>query len=299
MYPVYTYIGLETECAERPVTFPAQQQPRQPGFEYVMAPRPISENPHYAPAGKLRGKSAIVTGGDSGIGRAVAYLFAKEGASVTIVYFDEHVDAAETQRRIAEIGGRCLLVPGDVRLSSFAEDVVGKTLRAFGTVDVVVNNAAYQPYQPGISTLSDAQLETTFRTNVFSCFYFARSAVPYMRRGSTIINTASVVAYRGDGDLLDYAATKGAIVAFTRTLALQLASAGIRVNSVAPGPVWTPLTAATFPPWHMKRFGLDTPMKRAAQPYELAPAYVFLASDDSSFVTGQTMHVNGGLITAS
>lgn len=299
MYPVYTYIGLETECAERPVTFPPQHQLRQPGFEYSMTPRPISENPHYVPANKLRGKTAIVTGGDSGIGRAVAYLFAREGANVTVVYFDEHDDAAETQRRIADIGGRCLLAPGDVRLSSFAEDVVQQTVRAFGTIDTVVNNAAYQPYQPTVATLSDAQLETTFRTNVFSCFYFSRSALPYMQRGSTIINTASVVAYRGSEDLLDYAATKGAIVAFTRTLALQLACAGIRVNAVAPGPVWTPLTVATFPPWQMTRFGLDTPLRRAAQPYELAPAYVFLASDDSSYVTGQTLHVNGGLITAS
>lgn len=299
MYPVYTYIGKEMKCREQPVAFPPQHQNRQPGIEAYMAPRPISENPYYAPAAKLQGKTAIITGGDSGIGRAVAYAFVKEGAKVTLVYLNEHEDAAETKRRIEELGGQCLLAAGDVRRSSVAEKVVHKTLELFGSVDIVVNNAAFQPYQPSILSLSDEQLETTFQTNVFSYFYFARAAVPYMKRGSTVINTVSVVAYRGAEKLLDYSASKGAAVSFTRTLALQLADAGIRVNGVAPGPVWTPLTVATYPAEEMKSFGLDTPLKRAAQPYEIAPAYVYLASDDSSYVTGQVLHVNGGQMTAS
>ncbi len=294
MYPVYTFLGNEVDCKKKPIAFPPQEQPRQPGFEYMMTPRPISENPYYAAAGKLLGKTAIITGGDSGIGRAVAYAFAKEGANVTVVYYDEHVDAEETKLRIQAFGGRCLLAPGDVTVSSFADQVVQRTLQSFGTVDILVNNAAFQPYQPSILTLSDEQLELTFRTNIFSYFYFARAAIPYMRRGSTIINTASVVAYEGHKELLDYSATKGANVAFTRSLSLQLADAGIRVNTVAPGAVWTPLTVATFPAEAVKTFGTEVPLKRAAQPYELASAYVYLASDDSSYVTGQTIHVNGG-----
>lgn len=299
MYPVYTPIGKEVKCEEQPVLFPPQHQHRQPGFESIMVPRPISENPHYLAAGKLRGKTAIITGGDSGIGRAIAYAFAKEGANVTIVYLDEHEDALETQRRVRDIGAGCLLAPGDVRSSAFAEEVVQRTMQTFGGVDILVNNAAYQPFQPTIATLSDEQLETTFRTNMFAYVYFARAAVPFMKRGSAIINTASIVAYAGNQDLLDYSASKGANVTFTRSLALQLVDAGIRVNAVAPGPVWTPLTVSTFPAERMKEFGLQTPMKRAAQPYEIAPAYVYLASDDSSYVTGQTIHVNGGMAAGS
>lgn len=299
MYPVYTYIGKETECEEKPIAFPPQHQPRQPGLEAMMTPRPISENPYYTPSGKLRGKSAIITGGDSGIGRAVAYAFAKEGANVAIVYYDEHEDAEETRRRIAEIGKGCLLLQGDVRRSAFASEAVLRTLHAFGSVDILINNAAYQPYQPSICSLTDEQLETTFRTNMFAYIYFARAAVPYMARGSTIVNTASVTAYEGSKELLDYSASKGANISFTRSLALQLVDYGIRVNAVAPGPVWTPLTAATYPADRMKRFGVDTPMRRAAQPYEIAPAYVFLASDDSSYITGQTIHVNGGKAVGS
>lgn len=299
MYPIYSYIGSETECEQQPVAFPPQEQHGQPGIEAYMAPRPISENPYYRPAGKLHGKTALITGGDSGIGRAIAYTFAKEGANVAIVYLNEHMDAEETKRRVEQIGGRCLLIPGDIRGSSFADQAVNHTLNTFGSIDVLVNNAAYQPYQPSILTLTDEQLEDTFRTNIFSFFYFARAAVPHMKRGSVIINTASVVAYKGNKELLDYSSTKGAVVAFTRTLALQLVDSGIRVNAVAPGPVWTPLTVATFPSKEVSTFGTDTPMHRAAQPYEIATAYVFLGSDDSSYITGSTIHVNGGeMVTA-
>jgi NAD(P)-dependent dehydrogenase (short-subunit alcohol dehydrogenase family) len=299
MYPVYAYVGKEVECRELPVAFPPQAQLGQPGIEVYMSPRPISENPYYRSAGKLQGKTALITGGDSGIGRAVAYAFAKEGANVAVIYLNEHVDAEETRQRIMAIGRQAILIPGDVRKSAFAYVAVRRTIEAFGPIDILVNNAAYQPYQPSILTLSDEQLEDTFRTNIFSCFYFVRAALPYMRRGSTVINTASVTAYEGNKDLLDYSATKGAMIAFTRTLSLQLIDAGIRVNAIAPGPVWTPLTVATFPAEQVKSFGTNVPIKRAAQPYEIAPAYVYLASDDSSYVTGQTIHVNGGIPTSS
>ncbi|WP_199614508.1 SDR family oxidoreductase [Paenibacillus alkalitolerans] len=299
MYPVYPYVGKEVECKEKPIAFPPQEQPGQPGIEAYMVPRPISENPYYRPAGKLLGKTAIITGGDSGIGRAVAYAFVKEGANVSIVYLNEHIDAEETKHRIEALGGRCLLISGDIRNSSFVNEAVQRTVNTFGSLDILVNNAAYHPYQPTILSLTDDQLDDSFRTNVYSYFYFARAAVPYMKRGSTIINTASRVAYVGSKDALDYAATKGADLTFTRSLSLQLVDFGIRVNAVAPGPVWTPLIVSSFPADQSSVFGTEVPMKRAAQPYELAPAYVYLASDDSSYVTGQTIHVNGGMPTGS
>ncbi|VBB07082.1 short-chain dehydrogenase/reductase sdr [Lucifera butyrica] len=299
MYPQYPYFGEECQCKEQPLTFPPQHQDRQPGLEYLLRPRPIAENPEYQGSGKLRGKTAIITGGDSGIGRAVAIAFAKEGADVTIVYLYEDRDAMETRERIEEIGQRCLLIRGDLREERLAYETVEKTLASFEKIDVLVNNQAVQFPQESILGISREQLIATFETNVFPHFYLTKAALPYLKRGSSIINTASITAYEGNPYLIDYSATKGALVAFTRSLSLSLVDCGIRVNAVAPGPIWTPLNPASFPACYIKTFGADTPMKRAGQPFELAPAYVYLASDDSGYVSGQVIHVNGGVITGS
>jgi NAD(P)-dependent dehydrogenase (short-subunit alcohol dehydrogenase family) len=237
---------------------------------------------------------ALITGGDSGIGRAVAIMFAKEGADVTIVYLEEHGDAEETQRMVEQTGRRCLRIAGDVADESFCGQAVARTVREFGRLDILVNNAAEQHPQDSITKISAEQLERTFRTNIFAMFYLTKAALTHLKQGSTIINTASVTAYRGSPQLLDYSATKGAIVAFTRSLALSLIKQGIRVNAVAPGPIWTPLIPSTFPPDKVKSFGSDVPMQRAGEPEEVAPCYVFLASDDSSYMAGQVLHPNGG-----
>lgn len=294
MYPVYPYYSYRTECQTIPITFPPQQQDRQPGLEYRVIPRPISQNPGYRRANKLLNKVAVVTGGDSGIGRAVAIAFAKEGADVTIAYFDEHEDAVETQYLIRQWGRRCLAIPSDLREERSSSDVVKRTMDTFGHIDIVVNNSAVQFPQMSILDVSEQQLEDTFRTNIYSYFFMTKAALPYLQAGSTIINTASVAAYEGIKELLAYSATKGAVVSFTRSLAMSLVKQGIRVNGVAPGPIWTPFISATFPVDRLITFGLNTPMKRAGQPFEVAPAYVYLASDDSSYMTGQILHVNGG-----
>ncbi|ULL20085.1 SDR family NAD(P)-dependent oxidoreductase [Paenibacillus sp. H1-7] len=278
----------------RKQTMPPQHQDRQPGVETEMVPRPQSVDYKYKGSGKLAGKTAIITGGDSGIGKAAAICFAAEGADVAIVYLNEDKDAETTRELIEREGRRCLPIAGDIGEEAFCRDVVKQTIDKLGRLDILVNNAAEQHPQPSIEDITQEQLEQTFRTNIFSYFYMTKAALPYLSEGSAIINTASVTAYKGNPMLLDYSSTKGAIVAFTRSLSLNLADKGIRVNGVAPGPIWTPLIPSTFEADKVSKFGADTPMKRPGQPEELGPAYVFLASEDSSYMSGQFLHMNGG-----
>ncbi|MCM3114322.1 SDR family oxidoreductase [Neobacillus sp. MER 74] len=277
-------------------TFPAQHQNHQPGIESEMNPLPISVDPNYQPSGKLTGKTAIITGGDSGIGKSVAIYFAKEGADVAIIYLEEHQDAEETKQLIEAEGRRCQLYSGDIGSEDFCKDTVNKIHSEFGRLDILVNNAAEQHPQKSLLSITSQQLEKTFRTNIFSFFYMTKMALPFLKKGASIINTASITAYKGHEQLVDYSSTKGAVVSFTRSLALSLAPQGIRVNGVAPGPIWTPLIPSTFTADQVATFGSNTAMGRAGQPYELAASYVFLASDDSSYVSGQMIHVNGGEI---
>lgn len=277
--------------------FPAQSQERQPGREHRMTPRPEFELPEYRGSGKLEGKVALITGGDSGIGRAVAVLFAREGANLAIVYFDEEEDAAETCRIVErQEGQECLLIPCDVRREADCQRAISETMDRFGRLDILVNNAAVQFPQTSVLDITEEQLERTFRTNIFAHFFFVKAALPHLPEGASIINSSSVTAFRGSPGLMDYASTKGAIIAFTRSLAKNrdILDRKIRVNSVAPGPVWTPLIPASFDADYVQTFGEHTPMGRAGQPEEVAPAYVYLASADSTYVSGQTIHVNGG-----
>ncbi|GAA3409988.1 SDR family oxidoreductase [Paenibacillus hodogayensis] len=297
MIPMYPYYSTETRCRQVPITFPAQHQDVQPGLEYLMNPAPISDNPAYKGSGKLDGKIAIITGGDSGIGRAVSIGFAKEGADVAIVFLYEREDAEETKRLVEHYGGRCLLIEGDLRKPEFSQHVVQCTIETYGKLDVLILNQGVQFPQDSIADITDEQLEDTYRTNIWPNFYLTRAALPHLKPGSTIISTASVTAYAGAPLLVDYSSTKGAVVSFTRSLSLQLVGQGIRVNAVAPGPIWTPLIVSSYSAEYVRTFGTDTPMKRAGQPFELAPTYIYLASDDSSFVTGQVLHVNGGTMT--
>ncbi|MDD9268066.1 SDR family oxidoreductase [Paenibacillus sp. GCM10023248] len=297
MHPMYPYYSYEMKCENKPITFPPQHQAQQPGLEYLMVPAPISDNPDYVGSGKLQGKVAIITGGDSGIGRAVAIGFAKEGADVVLVYLNEHQDAQATADMVAKYGRQALPIAGDLRDEAFSAEVVRRSLECFGRIDVLILNQAVQFPQESILNISSEQLEDTFRTNIFPHFYMTKAALPHLKPGSAIINTASVTAYAGAPLLVDYSSTKGAIVSFTRSLSLQLVDKGIRVNAVAPGPIWTPLIVSSYSADYVRSFGLETPMKRAGQPFELAPAYIYLASDDASFVTGQVLHVNGGIIT--
>lgn len=275
---------------------PLQKKQKRPGYQSKMKPLPQVEKASKG-SGKLKDQVAIITGGDSGIGRAVAVSFAKEGADIAIIYLKEDSDAKETQRLIEEKGRACLLIEGDVGDESFCKAAVRETVREFGKVDILVNNAAEQHPKKSIGEISIRQLEKTFKTNIFSYFFMIKAALKYLEKSKgKIINTASVTAYRGSKDLLDYSATKGAIVSLTRSLSLSLIKKGIRVNGVAPGPIWTPLIASTFTPKKMSTFGSDVPMKHAGEPSEVAPCFVFLASDDSSYISGQFLHPNGGEI---
>jgi NAD(P)-dependent dehydrogenase (short-subunit alcohol dehydrogenase family) len=279
-----------------PKKLPPQHQKQQPGREHKMRPRPKVTPPEYRGSGKLTGKKALITGGDSGIGRAVAVLFAREGADVAISYLNEHTDAHETKRLVEAEKRECHLMAGDIGWEATCRDMVEQTVNRFGGLDILVNNAAEQHPQENIEGITREQLERTFRTNIFSQFALVKAAMKYLKPGAVIINTTSVTAYRGSDHLLDYASTKGAIVAFTRSLAKALAEKGIRVNGVAPGPIWTPLIPSTFPPEEVESFGSDVPMERPGEPMEVAPCYVFLASTDSAYMTGQVLHPNGGEI---
>lgn len=264
--------------------------------ESEMQPKPQAENEQYRGSGKLQDKVVLITGGDSGIGRAVAIAYAKEGADVAFVYLKEHEDANETKDLVEKQGRRAVAIAGDITDEGFCQQAVQQTIDKFGKLDVLINNAAEQHPQKSIEDITKEQLERTFKTNIFSMFFLTKAALKHLHKGSSIINTTSVTAYRGSPELLDYSSTKGAIVAFTRSLSLNLIDKGIRVNAVAPGPVWTPLIPSTFPEEKVKNFGKKVPMGRAGQPEEIAPSYVFLASDDSSYMSGQVLHLNGGEI---
>ncbi len=275
---------------------PPQHQDQQPGLESQMTPQPKAEDSQYRGSGKLEGKVALITGGDSGIGRAVAIAFAKEGADVAIIYLNEHDDAKQTKQMVEEKGKRLLAIAGDIGDESFCQQAVQQAIDEFGKLDILINNAAEQHPQESIEDISAQQLERTFRTNIFSMFFLTKAALKHLKEGSAIINTTSVTAYKGNQQLIDYSSTKGAIVAFTRSLSQSLVEKGIRVNGVAPGPIWTPLIPSTFSEDKVKSFGKEVPMGRAGQPEEIAPSYVFLASDDSSYMSGQILHPNGGAV---
>lgn len=278
-------------------TMPKQQQNKQPGIQSEMNPIPESIKSTYKGSGKLTNKVAIITGGDSGIGKAAALHFAREGADIVISYLNEDSDAELTKQEIENEGRKCLLIRGDIGQEQHCQDIVKQVMDNFNQIDILVNNAAEQHPQKSLLDITEEQLDKTFRTNIYSFFFLTKAALPHLKAGSSIINTASITAYAGSPELLDYSSTKGAIVSFTRSLAMSLAEKGIRVNGVAPGPIWTPLIPATFDAEKVSNFGSSQPIgQRPGQPSELGPAYVYLASEDSSYVTGQMIHINGGSV---
>lgn len=295
-YPLIPYQGFKDENVRTPITFVAQHQDVQPGMEYEMKPNPIFENPNHIPSGKLQNKVVIISGGDSGIGRAISVLFAKEGADIVISYLNEHEDASYTKQIVESYGRRCILIPGDLRDENLSTYIAETAMNAFGKIDILINNCGVQFPQNSILDITSKQLKDTFETNIFTFFYLTKAVLPYLQANSSIINTTSITAFAGKKNLIDYSSTKGAITVFTKSLALSLADQLIRVNAVAPGPIWTPLIPSSFNEQEVEIFGTETPLKRAGQPFELAPAYLYLASDDSRYVTGQIIHVNGGTI---
>lgn len=278
---------------------PAQHQDSQPGIESQMYPEPEYDDPLYKGSEKLEGKFAVITGGDSGIGRAIAIAFAKEGADIAFTFLNESEDAEQTKALVESQGKRCIYFPGDIEDPNFCDEIVKKVIKEFGQIDILVNNVGEQHVAKDFKDITNEQLERTFATNIFSYFYMIRAVLPHLKNGAAIVNTASVTAYKGHEELVDYASTKGAIVSLTRSLSQMLVKDGIRVNAVAPGPIWTPLIPASFSAEEVATFGSQVPMQRAGQPKEVAPCYVFLASNDSSYMTGQVLHPNGGSIINS
>lgn len=286
---------IQKKVAKRIPVF-AKKQKKQPGIQSIMRPKPSNIKSNYYGSGKLNNKVAIITGGDSGIGRAIAIYFAKEGADIAIVYLNEHADAKHTHKKVEAIGKKCLLISGNLRDERFCKKAVKRIKNYFGKINILVNNAAEQHPEDNFQSITNKQINKTFATNIFSYFYMIKAVLPFFKKGDTIINTTSVTCYKGSAHLIDYSATKGAIVALTRSLSQALIKKGIRVNGVAPGPIWTPLIVATFSKKEIKKFGKNVPMGRPGQPEEVAPCYVFLASEDASYMSGQILHPNGGVI---
>lgn len=293
-YKYYDTVGFKT--TQYQILAPEQSQENQPGKEYLMNPLPIFDNPNYQGSGKLKDKVAIITGGDSGLGRACAIAFVKEGASVVIPYYNEEKDAYETKDYIEKLGGNCLLISGDITKKTFSKEIVSKTLEKYGHIDILVNNAGVQYQQDELTNITDEQFDWTMQVNVYGMFYLTKEVLPYLKSGASIINLTSITTFYGEPQLIDYVTTKGAIVGFTRSLARNLALKNIRVNAIAPGFYWTPLQPACWVKEKIPSLGADAAMGRGAMPYEIAPTFVFLASDDSSYVTGQVIHNNGGQI---
>jgi len=291
----YSYFGdIGIKSTKYKIIAPEQEQDGQPAMEYLMTPRPIFDNPEYKGSEKLKGKVAIITGGDSGLGRAAAIAFAKEGACVVIPYYNEHEDALYTKKYLEKLGGECLLIAGDISNHSFCKGIVNKTLNRFGKIDILVNNAGVQYQQDKLENISDEQFIWTMKVNVLGMFYLTKEVLPYLKSGASIINLSSITTFYGDAQLIDYVTSKGAIVGFTRSLATNLADKNIRVNAIAPGFFWTPLQPSCWESAKIPTLGADSPMKRGGETYEIAPLFVFLASEDSSYITGQVIHINGG-----